>query len=127
MFIFLKEDSSLMKIGKLLTMAAALVLCAGVGMAARTSTTTNSSKTNTTTSAKMATHHLKGTISSVTGSDLVVTHKYKGKDENSTFMLNSTTKKEGNLDKGAMAVVYYEVKNNQKIATEVKVNQTKKS
>jgi len=126
MFIFLKEDSSLMKIGKLLTMAAALVLCAGVSMAARTTATTNSSKTNT-TSSKMTTHHLTGTISSVTGSDLVVTHKYKGKDENSTFMLNSTTKKEGNLDKGAMAVVYYEVKNNQKIATEVKVNQTKKS
>lgn len=75
----------------------------------------------------MTTHHLTGTISSVSGSDLVVSHKYKGKDENSTFMLNSTTKKEGNLDKGAMAVVYYEIKNNQKIATEVKVNQTKKS
>lgn len=116
-----------MKIGKLLTLAAALLLCAGVGMAARTQTTTNSSKTNTTTSAKMTTHHLKGTISSVTGSDLIVTHKYKGKDENSTFMLNSTTKKEGNLNKGALAVVYYEVKDNQKIATEVKVNQTKKS
>ena len=116
-----------MKIGKLLTMAAALVLCAGVSMAARTTATANSSRANTTTSSKMTTHHLTGTISSVTGSDLVVTHKYKGKDENSTFMLNSTTKKEGNLDKGAMAVVYYEVKNNQRIATEVKVNQTKKS
>lgn len=116
-----------MKIGKLLTLAATLVLCAGVGMAARTPTTTNSSKTNTSTSAKMTTHHLTGTISSVTGSDLVVTHKYKGKDENSTFMLNSATKKEGNLNKGSLAVVYYELKNNQKIATEVKVNETKKS
>ncbi len=116
-----------MKIGKLLTMAAALALFAGVGMAARTPTTTNSSKTNTTTSAKMTTHRLTGTISSVSGSDLVVSHKYKGKDENSTFMLNSTTKKEGNLDKGVMAVVYYEIKNNQRVATEVKVKQTKKS
>lgn len=48
-----------------------------------------------------------GTISSVTASDLVLDHKYKGKEESTKFVLNSDTKKEGNLDKGEMATVYY--------------------
>lgn len=116
-----------MKVLKLSAIAATFMLSAGVAIAS-VNTTTNSSKTSTTNSAKVTTHHLMGTITSINASDLVVMHKYHGKEENSTFMLNSATKKEGNLAKGDEATVYYQVSNNQKIATDVKTsNQAKKS
>lgn len=62
-----------------------------------------------------------GTIASVTASDLVLEHKYKGKEENTKFVLNSDTKKEGNVDKGEMATIYYHMDNKERVATEIKV------
>jgi hypothetical protein len=109
-----------MKTGKLLTTAAGFILSAGVAMAAMP--TTNSSKTDVATSSKTATHHLMGTISSVSASDLVVSHKYNGKQEESTFVINSSTKKEGSLAKGDLATVYYQTSNKRNVATDVKID-----
>jgi hypothetical protein len=116
-----------MKIRYFVMFAAALLLCGeGATLAARaTSPKSATSKTTTKEKAKPAVYHRMGTISSVTDSDLVLEHKWKGKEENTKFVLNSDTKKEGTLDKGVMATVYYHMDNKQRIATEVKVTPAK--
>jgi hypothetical protein len=67
-----------------------------------------------------------GTISSINASDLTVSHKYNGKAEDSSFIMNSNTKKEGSIAKGEQATVYYQTNNKQNIATDVRVNPAKK-
>lgn len=116
-----------MKSRYLIFLAAALLLVGeGATIAART-TQPKAATTKTTTQekAKPAVYHRMGTISSVTDSDLVLEHKWKGKEENTKFVLNSDTKKDGNLDKGEMATVYYHMDKKQRIASEVKVTQPK--
>jgi hypothetical protein len=66
-----------------------------------------------------------GTISTVSDTALVITHKVKGKDEQTTFVLNAQTRKTGDLAVGAHAMVHYTVENNQNIATSVTVTPTK--
>ncbi|MGB8457567.1 MAG: hypothetical protein WCE50_07595 [Candidatus Acidiferrum sp.] len=116
-----------MKIRYFVLLAAALLLCSeGATIAARTTSPKDAkSKTTTQEKAKTAVYHRMGTISSVTDSDLVLEHKWKGKEESTKFVLNSDTKKEGTLDKGEMATVYYHMADKQRIATEVKVTQPK--
>jgi len=112
-----------MKIGRLLSLAAAVVLSAGIAMAVPTTTT--SSKTKTSSSAtSMTTHHVMGTISSVNGSNLVLSRKANGKTQNESFVLNSTTKKVGTPAKGDRATIYYHVSNSQNVATDVTVTKT---
>jgi hypothetical protein len=116
-----------MKTRYFILLAGALLLCGeGATISART-TSPKSTTTQTTTQAKAkpAVYHRMGTISSVTDSDLVLEHKWKGKEENTNFVLNSDTKKEGTLDKGEMATVYYRFTNKQRIATEIKVTPAK--
>jgi predicted RNA-binding protein (virulence factor B family) len=66
-----------------------------------------------------------GTISSLTSSELVLSRSVKGKQEETTFKLESTTKKEGAIDKGAHVAVYYKDQNHERIATEVKAEPKK--
>jgi hypothetical protein len=108
-------------------LAAALLLCGGGATLAARSTSPARAADNATTpdKAKPTIYHRMGTISSVTGSDLVLERRWKGKEENTTFVINSDTKKEGTLDKGAKATVYYRMDNKQRIATEVKVSESK--
>jgi hypothetical protein len=115
-----------MTIGKLLAAAATLALSASIVFAAAT-TQSNSPQAKSTSSAKAEMHHLMGTISSVNSSDLVVSHKYDGKVENTTFIVNSATKKEGSLAKGKEATVFYQINNKQNVATDVKVTTANKS
>jgi hypothetical protein len=104
---------------------ATLVFSAGIAFAAPTTqTSTSQSKSSP---VKVETHHLMGTISSINNSDLVVSHKYNGKLENTTFVMNSATKKEGSLVKGDRATVYYQVNDKQNVATDVKANPANKS
>jgi len=116
-----------MKIRHLIPFAAALVLCGeGATIAAQTtSQKSTTTKTDTQQKAKPAIYHRMGTIASVSASDLVLEHKWKGKEENTNFVINSDTKKEGNLDKGEKATVYYRMEKKQRIATEVKVTEAK--
>jgi len=69
---------------------------------------------------KVTTASATGTITSVDEGKLVLSHKVKGKDETTTFILNADTKKEGDLKPGARVTVHYKVENNQNIATQVK-------
>jgi hypothetical protein len=117
----------LMKIRYVVLFAAALLFCGGVATISARTTSPKSANDKTTTQdkAKPAVYHRMGTISSITDSDLVLEHKWKGKEENTKFVLNSNTKKEGTLNKGEMATVYYHMDNKQRIATEVKVTPAK--
>jgi hypothetical protein len=116
-----------MKTRYFILLAAALLLCGeGAAISARTTSPKNASaQTTTQAKTKPASYHRMGTISSVTDSDLVLEHKWKGKEENTKFVLNSDTKKVGTVDKGEMATVYYHMDNKQRIATEIKVTPAK--
>jgi hypothetical protein len=71
-----------------------------------------------TTQAKPETGSIKGTIESIDGSKVVVSHRVGDHGTaQTTFVLNADTKKEGSLKKGTFALVAYKVENNQKIAT----------
>ena len=115
-----------MKIRYIVMFAAALFLCGeGATLAAGTTSPKSATAKTTTEKAKPAVYHRMGTISSVSDSDLVLEHKWKGKEENTKFVLNSDTKKDGTLSKGDMATVYYHMDKKQRIATEVKVTPPK--
>jgi hypothetical protein len=71
-------------------------------------------------------HETTGTISSITGTRLVLSHKVlKVKAKETTFVLNPKTKKEGHLQIGAKVTVSYRVEKNKKIATRVKAHEAK--
>ena len=107
-----------MKVARFFVPLAVLILGCAFTSAART-TPTNPKTTNKTT--KAAVHHMTGTVTSVSGSDLVLAHEWKGKKEETKFVLDSTTKKEGDITKGAHATVSYEMQNKERKATNVKV------
>ena len=110
---------------KALVLTVALMFgTAGIALAGQASTQSKTTTTTTkTTTAAM--HHQMGTVASMTTSDLVLSHEYKGKTESTKFMLDPSTKKEGTIDKGAKVEVYYKTENHQHIATEVKAESKK--
>jgi hypothetical protein len=71
------------------------------------------------TKEKAAAHQANGTISSVEGNAIVLDHKVKGKDEKTTFVMNASTRKAGDLVVGAKATVHYMTENGQNVATMV--------
>jgi hypothetical protein len=127
-----KKGEQLMKLERMLTLVAALVLTAGVALATQTKTTipttTNASVHTASTS---AVHHAMGTVASMTSNELVLDHTWKGKQEKTKFTLDSATKKQGDLKQGDHVVVYYQLEKGQRIATELKSStnkpETKKS
>lgn len=113
-----------MKSLKLFSFLAVLILgCASVSVA-RTAPTKPDAKKSTSTT-KMSVHHMMGTVSSVSDSELVLEHQWKGKKEETKFALDSSTKKEGDITKGCHATVTYEMQNKERKATEVKVSAMK--
>jgi hypothetical protein len=67
------------------------------------------------------TRQASGTVSSVEADKLVLSHKVKGKEEETTFILNDQTKKEGDLKAGERVTVHYKAENGSNVATMVKV------
>jgi hypothetical protein len=119
-----------MRSEKVLIAAAALLLTAGVAIAGQTSSTNSAKQTtpsSTQTKVNPAIHHRMGTVASLTANELVLDHTWKGKEEKTTFTLDSSTKKEGNIEQGEHVVVYYHVENGQRIATELKASESKAS
>jgi hypothetical protein len=108
---------------KILTLVAGLLLVAVAAFAQNASsgskqgTATHSQKTKSSSS---VTHQATGTISSVDAGTLVLTHKVHGKDEQTTFMMNEQTRKQGELKSGDKATVHYMVEGGQNVATMVK-------
>ena len=67
-----------------------------------------------------AMHRATGTITSIDADKLVLNQKVNGKAEDVTIMLNSDTRKTGNLKSGDRVSVQWRDENNQKMATSVK-------
>lgn len=99
--------------------AAFMLLGGGTALAAQTSSHNNVKK------AEPTVHEEMGTVSSMTSSELVLSHMVKGKQEETTFKLDSSTKKEGTIDKGAHVAVYYKDQDHERVATEVKAEPKK--
>jgi len=117
-----------MKIDKTLVLTFALLLIGGTAFAAGTAGTNEAKQATQSASQqtpKPTIHHRIGTVASVTGSELVLEHTYKGKEEKTKFVLNTDTKKEGNIEQGSHATVYYHFENKERVATEVKLVEPK--
>lgn len=110
-----------MKVARLFVPLAVLILGCALTSAARTTPAKATQTKKSTTATKPAVHHMMGTVTSVTDSDLVIEHEWKGKKEETKFALDSSTKKEGDITKGCHATVTYEMENKERKATEVKV------
>lgn len=113
-----------MKRGKSILMSAALILgCAGLvtaSTAATPATVKSSTSTTSTSNTKTKTHELKGTVTSVSDTELVLSHTWKGKTESTKFVMNTATKKDGTVAKGDAVMVMYQYENKERTATEVK-------
>jgi hypothetical protein len=113
-----------MSISRILIFGAALMLTTGTAaFAAEVSSQNSSTKSSNTEKATI--HEEMGTVSSLTTSQLVLSHSVKGKQEETTFKLDSSTKKEGMIDKGAQVAIYYKDQNHEHVATEVKAEPKK--
>jgi hypothetical protein len=117
-----------MKCMRFLTLAGALVLTAAIATAAQTSGTSSSRPaTQSSTQGKDVVHHEMGTVSSLTGTELVLAHKWRGREEKTKFTLDSNTKKDGTISQGEEVTVYFHHEKGERIATEIKASQTKSS
>jgi hypothetical protein len=97
--------------------AAFMLMMGGAALAAQTSSHNNVTKS--TNMAEATVHEEKGTVSSMTSSELVLAHTVNGTQAQTTFKLDSSTKKEGAIDKGAKVAVYYKDQNHERIATQI--------
>ena len=107
---------------RLVTLATGLMLLLAIGAFAQG---TAKAPAKAKTKAAVTMHQASGTISSVEADKLVLSHKVKGKEEETTFMLNDQTKREGELKAGEKATVHYKVENGQDMATMVKASAPK--
>jgi hypothetical protein len=108
-----------MNISRTLILTAAFMLVGG-GTALAAQTSSHNNATKSTNMPEATVHEEMGTVSSMTSSELVLSHTVKGKQEETTFKVESSTKKEGKIDQGAHVAVYYRDQNHERIATEVK-------
>jgi hypothetical protein len=113
-----------MNISRTLMLSAAFTLVGG-GTALAAQTSSHNNATKSTNMAEATVHEEMGTVSSMTSSELVLSHTVKGKQEETTFKVDSSTKKEGTIDKGAHVAVYYKDQNHERIATEIKAEPKK--
>ena len=66
-----------------------------------------------------ATHFTQGTIASLDANRLVIARKVRGKEEQTSFTLDSQTERDGNLAAGTRVSVQYREENGQKVAAAV--------
>jgi hypothetical protein len=110
---------------KKLALIASLTLALGApGWAAQTGTSATGNR-QAATEAKTKTshgamHRAIGTITSIDADKLVLNQKVNGKTEDVTIMLNSDTKKTGDLKTGDRVSVRWRDENNQKMAASVR-------
>jgi RNA-splicing ligase RtcB len=70
-------------------------------------------------------HVATGQVVSISDTTLVLSHKVKGKMEQTSYTLTSETKREGTVESGAKATVHYKMESGQELATLVKVKPAK--
>jgi hypothetical protein len=113
-----------MNISRTLILSAAFMLVVG-GTALAAQTSSHNDATKNTNTAEATVHEEMGTINSMTSSELVLSHTVAGKEEQTTFRLDSSTKTEGKIDQGAHVAVYYKDQSHERIATEIKAEPKK--
>ena len=67
-----------------------------------------------------AKHTAVGTITSISGDQVVVNEKVNGKEQPMTFKLDPATQKSGNLKAGSLVTVQYHSDKNQNVANSVR-------
>jgi hypothetical protein len=106
----------------------AVCLTAGPAFAFAQSTSSSTKAATPATPAKKAAapavHAMSGVIKSVDGSMLVIT-KVAGKGPETSFVVNSSTEKQGTLVAGAKVDVRYRTEGKDKVATAISVQQPK--
>jgi hypothetical protein len=108
-----------MSISKSRILLAAFALATGnSALAAQTSSQKSPTKDSNT--AQAAVHEELGTIRSMTDSELVLTHDVNGVQEDTTFKLEPSTKKEGAVAQGTYVTLYYKDQNHERIVTKLK-------
>jgi hypothetical protein len=107
---------------KLILSALAVALLAGTGLAQAPATKKPAKKAHAASTAapKMHTMVASGSIVSVDDSKLVLSHKVKGKAEETTFNLTASTHRQGKLKAGSKATVHYTTEGSDNVATNVK-------
>lgn len=113
-----------MHFSKSLILVAAFILGTG-GVAFATQAASHSTSAKGTSTAGPKAHEEMGTISSLNSSQLVLSHTVKDKQEETTFKMDSSTKKEGTVEQGSRVAVFYKDQNHERIATEIKAEPKK--
>jgi hypothetical protein len=96
---------------------------AGTGFAsqaAQTPASAPAAKQTAKAASKAMTSVTRGTLKSISDSQIVVERKLKSGTKDMTFAMNSNTQKQGDLKAGEQVVVHYRKDNNQEIATVVR-------
>jgi hypothetical protein len=101
--------------------AAAVLAVPSLSLAAQTPKPAPAAKTSAKKAATAAVHSAKGVVKSMDATSLVVTEK--GKDV--TYVLDPSTKKEGDPAVGSNVTVTYKTDGTQHIATDVKASAAK--
>jgi hypothetical protein len=70
---------------------------------------------------EVGTHATKGVVKTVSATALVITRRTAGKRTDTSFVLTSSTQKEGTLAAGSTVEIRYRTEGTQKIATAVSV------
>jgi hypothetical protein len=125
---FITQRRILMKNGTIVVLAVVLSVTAGVAVTGKSSGTNSAKQTSqsaTHTRVNWTVHHRMGTVDSVTANELILDHRWKGKEEKTRFTLNSDTRKETNVEKGDHVTVYYHLEKGHRIATDLKASGTK--
>lgn len=108
---------------KIFTLIMAVLLFGALSFAAQTDQSSTSTSTTKTTKTKKAkadkTKVARGKIVSASDTELVISHKVKGQEQNETFAVNSSTQKSGDLNPGEMATVHYTAEGGTNTATMV--------
>ena len=110
--------------------AGAALALAGTGFAAQSKAPAPSApaaKHATKKAAKAMTSVTQGKIKTINDTQLVVERKMKKGSKDMTFVLNSSTQKQGDLKPGGRVTVHYRKDNNQEIATLVRAAKAGKS
>ena len=101
--------------------AAAVLAVPSMSLAAQTTKPAPAAKTSAKKTATAAAHSAKGVVKSMDATSLVVTEK--GKDV--TYVLDPSTKKEGDPAVGSNVTVKYKTEGTQHVATDVKASAAK--
>ena len=101
-------------------------LILAVGLATAGATGSNQpSRSDAHASSKATVHHESGKVLSLTANELVLEHRWRGKEEKTKFTLESDTKKDTNIKEGDRVILYYHFEKGQRIATELRGVTTK--